>query len=224
MKKLQTKKLFYNQYLYCVTCFNPLISIFRNKNLGQAKITLDDIQNKYESGLPLWIKSALKQKSIETKDFLDAKILYNFFANNNDDYKLRCEVNNLCIYSNDKSWLKEIIKKVNSVELFYEPSPNSLNFLQANKNTIIVDDDFPYGYKCTFGYKKIPSNLADWCDRNKAKIKISKDTLKNIRTSGFVHGRYMYVKDDSILMLINIMAGNCITRTDKLVTQQNIDK
>ena len=51
-----------------------------------------------------------------------------------------------------------------------------------------------------------------------------KDTLKNIRTSGFVHGRYMYVKDDSILMLINIMAGNCITRTDKLVTQQNIDK
>ena len=78
--------------------------------------------------------------------------------------------------------------------------------------------------RCTFGFKKIPSNLADWCDRNRAKIKISKDTLKNIRTSGFVHGRYMYVKDDSILMLINIMAGNCITRTDKLVTQQNIDK
>ena len=79
-------------------------------------------------------------------------------------------------------------------------------------------------YKISFGHKTVPNGFAKWCEANKNEVKITDDTLDNIKKDGYCHGRYMYIKDDSILMLCNLIAGDCFNRIDKLVYRQNIDK
>ncbi len=224
MQKFETKKLFYNKYLYGLSFRNPLVSIFRNKNFRYAKSVIDDLQRSHEAGMPLWLKTMRREKQVKQDDFTAIRTLFNECTSYTNDYTLRIEGSILKIYSNDKSWIKSLIKKFDCITEFYQPDPKFAQFLIDNHNTIIVDGDCPHEYKITFGNNTLPTALADWCDRNSNKVKITSDTKDEIRRNGYVAGRYMYVKNDSTLMLCNLIAGTSFARIDKLVSRQNIDK
>ncbi len=224
MKKFETKKLFYNKYLYGMSFRNPIASIFRNKNFRYAKSIIDDLQRSHESGLPLWIKKTMKEKQIRQDEFTDVRTFFNECFSYTKEYLLRCEGNVVKVYSNDKPWLKSIAKKITSTTEFYEPDPKLAQFLMDNHKTMIVNGDFPYEYKITFGNNPLPASFGEWCDRNKNKVKITPATNDEIKKNGYVAGRYMYAKNDSTLMLCNLIAGTSFARIDKLVSRQNIDK
>ena len=181
------------------------------------------MQRNYLEGIPLYLKEKMKHKQISTDSFNDVKTFFKEFSNTNEEYKLRVEGTHFNIYSNNKNWLQNIEKKIKCAVEFYEPDPSTVEFLKNNINTIIVNNP-KWGYKCTFNYNKVPLSFATWCEKNKTKVKISNTALKDIKTNGWVSGRICYLKDDSILMLCNLMAGNCFSRIDKLVCRQNIDK
>ena len=96
---------------------NPIASIFRNKNFRYAKSIIDDLQRSHEAGLPLWIKKTMKEKQIKQDEFTDIRTFFNECTSTQKEYLLRCEGNIVKIYSNDKSWLKSIAKKVTSLDI-----------------------------------------------------------------------------------------------------------
>tara|TARA_B100002019_G_scaffold15287_1_gene12123 strand:+ start:8137 stop:8808 length:672 start_codon:yes stop_codon:yes gene_type:complete len=223
LKKQLTNKLFYNKYLYSLNCINPMTAIFRNKNFRFAKSVIDNMQNDYHQGLPLYLQRARRKKEINLDDFNDIKILFNEFSRSQEEYKIRCQGNNFIIYSNNKNWLQLIQSKIKSAKEFFEPDPKYVDFLLNNTHTLIVENT-DYAYKCCFSNNKIPESFATWCEKNRNKIKITDNALNDIKLFGSAHGRTCYVKDDSILMLCNLIAGTIFNRIDKLVCRQNIDK
>lgn len=223
MKSQLTNKLFYNKYLYSLNCVNPLTTIFRNKNFRHAKSVIDGLESNHHEGLPLYLQKARRRKEISAEDFYDVKTLYREFVNTNEEYKLRCQGNTFTVYSNNKNWLKTIQNKIKSAREFYEPDSAYVDFLKNNTHTILVDDA-TWSYKCTFTHGKVPAAFATWCEKNRNKVKITQSAIDDIKHNGFASGRTCYIKDDSILMLCNLIAGNCFNRIDKLVCRQNIDK
>jgi len=223
LKNFESRKLFYGKYLYALKCRNSIGTIFRNKDLRRAKTVIDNLQRDDNEGIPLWIKNKKLKREISKEDFNDIKTLHSFFANSSEDFVIRCQNISLNIYSNNKDWLKNIQHNIKCAIEFWQPNQQYVQFLIENSNIILVDNP-DYQYKISFGHKTVPNGFAKWCEANKNKVKITDDTLDNIKKDGYCHGRYMYIKDDSILMLCNLIAGDCFNRIDKLVYRQNIDK
>ena len=55
---------------------------------------------------------------------------------------------------------------------FYEPDPLQIQFLQENKNVILVDKEPQYQYKVTLGKKLGTPSLVKWIDENPHLAKI----------------------------------------------------
>lgn len=183
---------------------------------------LDDLQLSYENKEPLALKNYSRTQLIRESDFLAAKYLLNLFENNND-YTLRIQHPTIAIYSNDSHWLENnfIGQEVDTIQ-YSKPDPSYIDQLQI-KNTIIVDQEFPYEYKVTLE-SKVDSSLYTWIIGNLNKIKIGNTCLQEIKNGGFVRGFYFFVRDEKVLRLVTLMIGASIARVDKIVCKANIDK
>jgi len=217
VKTCETVKLFYNEYPYKIVVSNPLSSIFREKNLAQAKTVLDDLQHLYEQQQPLIRSYGRRQEHLSHKTFFEAKNLYIEFSKK-INFKLRIEGNIISIYSHNYSWLQHLATKFNANE-FWEPR---IDISKFNKNTIIIDEPSIYEYKVTLG-DNVDPNLADWIISNKDKAKAGNVCLQEIANNGYVKGYYIYIRDEKIIQLLNLFIGN-IQRIDKLVYIAKTDK
>ena len=82
MIKYETKKLFYDKYLYKLGVHNPLGFIFRNKNLSHARSVIDDLQLSQEEDQPIQYKTcadALRHIDITVDELHDLKYLLTQF-------------------------------------------------------------------------------------------------------------------------------------------------
>ena len=104
MKKLETTKLFWGKYLYKLAINNSIGSIFRDKNLSHAREVLDTLQQQYESGQPLVLKSFARVLSVSELSFLDARKLYKFLVN----YKVRTITDFIIIFIKIKNIRRKI--------------------------------------------------------------------------------------------------------------------
>lgn len=222
MKKFETHKLFWNKYLYKLVLNNRLAPVFRNKRLSYAKTMLDSLDVLYKTGQPLILTKTLRQDTIRESHYLDAKKLYKFL-NKEDDYMLRVERSNLCIYSNDRQWLQSIKTEISVVNLeeFWEPSSETMKILDAN--TIIVEQEIPFQYRVTLGRKRGSESFAKWADNNPKQVKLGSVLKEAMLDHGYVEGMYFYARDDRTLQLCNLMLDN-IRRIDRVVSKRNIDK
>lgn len=217
MKTCETIKLFYNEYPYKVVVTNALSSIFREKNLAQAKTVLDDLQYLYEQEEPLVRVYGRRVEHLSFKTFFEAKNLYIEFSKK-IDFKLRIEGNIMSVYSHNYSWLQHLATKFNANE-FWEPR---IDISKFDKNTIIIDEPSMYEYKVTLGDSVDPS-LADWIISNEDKAKAGAICLQEIANNGYVKGFYIYIRDEKIIQLLNLFISN-IQRIDKLVYIAKTDK
>ena len=224
MKKLETTKLFWGKYLYKLAINNSIGSIFRDKNLSHAREVLDTLQQQYESGQPLVLKSFARVLSVSELSFLDARKLYKFLVRARDDYTLRIQNINIRVYSNNHKWihtLKSAINKDNLLEL-WEPNPSHIPTLDSN--TIIVDSSNGYEYKVTFGVNVgDTSGFANWAKNNTRQVKVGPVLLEQLTYNGYVNDMYFYARDEKTLQLCSLMLSN-VRRVDKLVVKSDIDK
>ena len=201
---------------------NRLAGAFRNKNLRMAKSFLDSLDIEYKAGRPLMLTKTLRQDVITESHYRDAKKIHKYL-NNVDDYMLRVESSNLCIYSNDRKWLTNLKADISAYNLeeFWEPSPEALNILNAN--TIIVEQEIPFQFRVTLGRKRGNENFALWAEKNTKQIKLGPVLKEVMIENGYVDGMYFYARDDRTLQLCNLMLDN-IRRIDRIVSKRNIDK
>ena len=48
--------------------------------------------------------------------------------------------------------------------------------------------------------------------------------MENLRTRSWIQGQYIYVRDENVIFLLQILVGDNISRIDKLVYKDDIDK
>ena len=141
LQKFYTTKLFYNKYLYKIRIKNSIGPIFRGMNLGYVKTKLDAMQRDAEMDVPIaspFNYSLRKDRTVNLETFMDACVIYNALEKNKDVSMLRCEGNNLDLYSNEPDWLKALMTQVD-VEQWHEPETDEIfNYLLDNANTEII--------------------------------------------------------------------------------------
>ena len=225
----ETKKLHYGKYLYKLCVQNPIAPWFRTEfqrsgKLSALKRKLDEYQVLHDAGQQLYKQIFRSQVEIKDEEFFDAKNMYAILYDAKD-YKIRVERwNGLHIYSNDKDFLLNIVNKmVVSVVEFWEPKTESINRLLNEKNIVLVDKVPEHPIKITFNYKRIDSNFSKWLLANTDKSTAGTKTINNI-SSGYAAGNYIFVRDDKVLSMVDLIVGHNIQRIERLVYSDNIDK
>ena len=224
LQKHNTTSLFYNKYLYKLRIKNEIGAIFRGMNLTYAKQKIDDMQSNAETQQPIpspfWRPSYKKTITIET--FMDNVIIFSFLSKNKDIASIRCEGNNLDIYSNEPDWLLELADKIGAVA-FYEPANDAIAdfLLNNNINTEITDKPVEWCYKA-FLAKQVDPKFADFCRSNSKHIKIGKKAIDAIEKHHWTQGFYFRVKSEKYLMLAKIAAGSGITKVIKYVSEDRL--
>ncbi len=215
MIKRTSNKLFWDKYAYKLGVYNSATHIFRNKRLENARSAIDGLELAQSQGHPLRIKFhrySQRETDISDDDFHDLKVLITHFQDK-EDFMLRCEGSRLGVYSNNIQWLKTIGKKLKDVPWLWEPTmPN------MEKNTIVVNKPVEYEFKAYLNGTADP-NFADYCMNNKDKIRAGDRLIRDLKQERNLKGKYIYVKNDSILTIVRLFLNDNIMRIDKLVYQ-----
>lgn len=227
MKLFETKKLHHGKYLYKLVLFNPLSTIFRscdqNKKLAFASSKIAEYDEKRKQGEPIVKNNYRSSVTISEDSFLDAKDVFNALKKSSD-YKIRCESTTLGIYSNDKTLLMKIANKMRvSCREFWEPNPEAVELLSNKENLIIVNYPSSYQYQVHLSYKRVDPNAYNWLKSNSDKVKVGPKTLRDFG-NGFANGSYIYVRDDRVMSLVEMLIGHAIRKIDKIVYKGDIDK
>lgn len=222
MKKFETHKLFWDEYLYKLVVHNRLATIFRNKNLSHAGQVLGTIREQHENGEPLLLFKSRRQDYVKESQYLDAEKLFQFFSSANN-YKLRVESSTINLYSNDIKWLNTVRDSLTSgnVTEFWEPNSSSVEHLLAK--TIILQEKINFQFRITLGSKRGNQGFSQFAKKNPHLVRVGPVLLKGMETEGWVNGMYFYARDERIIQLCHLMLDN-IRRIDKVIYKQDIDK
>ena len=215
--------------MYKLALANPFAPWFRTEfqkdgTLKFLKSKLDEYQLLYDIGKPMYKEVYRSHMELSSEDFLDAKDLYNELLSASD-YKIRVERwSGFCIYSNDKDFLLKLsrIMRVSARE-FWEPNVENINALLNEKNIVLVNKVPKHPIKITFNYKKINPNFANWLESNTDKSTVGQIALANIK-NGWASGNYIFIRDERVLTMIQMIVGHNIQRIEQLVYVDNIDK
>jgi len=233
LKYYDTQKLFYNKYLYKITFYNDLNTLFRTEfqksgSLSHAREKLDQLTESYRNGLNMQLPIYRTWKTIDETNYLDARHIYACLIRAKEDYRVRVESwGGMSVFSNNLSLLEKIrdgLHRNRRIEI-HRPAENMEAVLLNNSNTIISKNPVCWPLKITMGNNRGNySGFANWIHANKDKIKIGDKALHSLETHGYVNGYYFFIKSEKILNLISIMIGDNIRRIDRVVYQEDIDK
>jgi len=230
LKLCETRKLFYSEYLYKLVLRNELNVIFRTElqkkeKLSYARNQLDQLTELYRNNQPLFKKQWRTEVSIDISDYLDAMELYTTLKYSNE-YKLRIDPGcTVTLFSNSKTFLLTLASKLRTRQIeFWEPNADYIDALRSNAKIIIVDTRPELPLKVWFNSNRIGQDFANWIRGNKDKCKMGHIALESLESYGYLNGLYMYIRDDKVLHLITILAGNSIRCVEKLVYKEDIDK
>tara|TARA_B110000503_G_scaffold131065_1_gene205151 strand:+ start:3279 stop:3986 length:708 start_codon:yes stop_codon:yes gene_type:complete len=221
LNQFETKKLHYNKYLYKLDLCNILAPYFRSdyqkdKKLSYVKIKLDELNLSYMNGEILNKYIFRTCIEITNDDFLDAKDVYSILKNK-EDYTIRVEgPTGLSIFTNDRVLILQIRNKMrNAIKGIWEPKFENVDILE--KNVRIVSQETNFNYQVHFkNPANVDINFANWLLANTDKTKVGKSTLLSIQ-QGKVYGSYLYVNNEKVLLIVQMLAGAAIQRIDKLV-------
>lgn len=222
MKVFETKKLFWDEYLYKLVVHNRLAVIFRNQNLSHAEQVLLPIREQYAKGLPLALSHYRRLDFLKESQYLDAEKLFHLLSLA-DNYRLRVESSTLNLYSNDSAWLESISTALtaDNVTAFWKPKASCIEHLL--EKTIILQEKINYQFRVTLGNKRGNAEFAAFAGKNPHLIRIGSVLKKGMATAGWVNGMYFYARDERVIQLCYLMLDN-IRRIDKVIYKQDIDK
>ena len=230
MKLLESRKLFFSEYLYKLVLRNDLTTIFRTElqkkeKLSYAKRELDRLAEDYQNNLPLVKKAWRTDIPIATNDYFDAMTVYSALYNSNE-YKLRVDpYSTITLFSNNKDFLINLGSRLTTTSVwFWEPNVAYIELLKSKTKIQIVDEPPSLPLKVWFNSTRVNKDFAIWIRANQDKCRIGKIALDSLESYGYMNGLYIYLRDDKILNLVTLLAGSSIRSVEKLVYRGDIDK
>ena len=228
MRLYETTKLHYGKYLYKLAVLNSCASYFRtefqpNGDLKYCQKRLDELNSQYKAGKQsIHIPWGTRWRdTIPVDHFHDAIYIYRHLKRHTD-YKVRCEMNCLYLYSNDRQMLIDLGNKLKQRYIeFWEPNPENVELLNHRDKIIICKKPPKYEYKVTLGKKAGQPSLAKWIDANPKLGKMGEVAKAQCYNNGWVKGYYFYIRDYKTLTIAQMIVGDNIQRIDKLVYAQS---
>ena len=230
LKLCESRKLFYSEYLYKLVLRNELNVIFRTdlqkkEKLSYARNQLDQLTESYRNNQPLYKKAWRTEVLIDVNDYLDSMELYATLKYS-DEYKIRIDpCCTVTLFSNNKAFLLNLANKLKTDKIeFWEPNIDYISILESNAKIMLVNTRPDLPFKVWFNSNRINQEFGNWIRANKDKCRIGNIALDSLDNFGYLNGLYMYIRDDKVLALITILAGNSIRCVEKLVYTEDIDK
>ena len=230
LKLRETRKLHYGKYLYKLVLPSTLAYAFRTSNqrsktLSYVKSILDELNSLYEQKQPLVRQLYRTKQSVSEFDFLDAMDIYSLLTHTDNDYRIRCERNTMSVATNDLDLVTEITKKIRSPGVeFWKPQPEMMEFLSLKHDVVLVDNKPDMEFKIYLNNKRCDPSFAAWLEANHDKSKVGSYTLGNIKHSMYHGNAYFYVRDEKVLLMVQMYISKNIRRIEKLVYKGDIDK
>jgi len=216
LKLLESRKLFFSEYLYKLVFRNELNSIFRSdlqkkEKLSYARRELDRLAEDYRNNFPLFKRAWRTDIPIANNDYFDAMTLYSALKNSNE-YKLRIDpYSTITLFSNNREFLLTLGNKLNTTAVkFWEPNVAYIELLKSKTKIQIVDEVPKLPLKVWFNSTRVNKDFANWLRANDDKCKIGKIALESLESYGYLNGLYIYLRDEKVLSLVTILAGASI--------------
>ena len=230
LKKSESYKLFYSEYLYKLVFRNELSTIFRSElqkkeKLSHARQELDRLTESYRNNQTLVKRAWRTDITVSVNEYIDAVTVYNTLKNNNE-YKIRIDpYSTITLFSNNKNFLLDLSNRLKTDEIeFWEPNPKYIDILKSKTKIQIVDNPTELPIKVWFNSTRINTDFANWLRANNDKCKIGTIALESLENYGYLNGLYIYLRDEKILNLVTLLAGASIRSVEKLVYRGDIDK
>lgn len=190
IKYLETKKLYYNKYLYKI--------VVRNQDAYRMGFA-----SRY-SGLRLRMNDHLEN-------------LMNMIEQ--DDCRTRGEGSHVSVFTNNKRLIDEIQATfTDTVEEIWQPDPEKIRVLQQ-PNVILVKENAKHPIRVMMNDHRISSDFGKWIDANPDKVTIGDSAYRAVKRGWMTGGLYFYLRDEKILSLVNLMISGNIRRVDRLVCE-----
>ena len=205
----ETKRKFYNKWLYKISVHNSGAGIFRVLPL---KLIEEACKNVYSTRYHFYLKNPSENKSLITI----SKIL---LKEPKENWAIRIESSTLDIYTNDKDFYNKISNRLSNIVFRrYEPDPDKLDILSENKR--IVSNKLPhnrYRYKVYLRAHELKTDikakaeLIKWLKDQSPRIKCTDATAQwFITTSWNWDRRYVLVEDEAQLLMLKMRCGNAM--------------
>lgn len=213
MKTHETKKLFYGEYPYKLVWVHPTATCFRGGNLPNISKLIDTLEcQKRKEGTMIY-KKFFTYAKLGIHDLQDLKCLYSELSANKN-FKIRTEMQYLCVYSLEKSWLYQLAHNLNFCIEWWEPTQNNLA-----PNTVLMKNMHEWEYKITLSNKDLPDTFINWVENNLNNIRIGNTLLHALRCGNqCLNGYHFYVKNERYLSIISLVLGSGIRRIDKVIS------
>lgn len=225
IKIIDTKKKFFNQYLYKIVLRLPGGRLtLDNRGLSMESLVerREQIHNyRYFNRSQLWASMLPPLQKPEKLDTSRLKYYQQLFVQYQADIKVRVEEPKVSIYSHDLNLLKTIASK-DSGNLVEFHCPTDAAEQALGRGEIIIKRPSEYSYKVIV---KQPANwdestrlsIIQYLKNQKDEVKITKSLERNLQERKFWFTQtYFYCKDLSTVTFIRLIAPDAISGIYKL--------
>jgi hypothetical protein len=218
----KSNKLFYKKYLYKIAFDLKLSSIFRKyyQKTNQLDYAIYKIVE-YENELNFNPKKKhveigyYRKIRLEQEDIDDSRTLRDTL-NSIDGYMVRQEYNDqLFVYLNDIDTLLPVLENLNTINKIQVWKPDPAILKNPEPDVLVTKLAADYQYKVSmymWSLRKKESSALKWIENNRDKIKITDYSLEHAHSLAAV-----YVRDDKVLMLLQMTGNDFIGRIERLV-------
>ena len=224
VKYVDTKKKFFNKYLYKVIVYAPASNIIVSKSKLSVAEQLEARIKDYEVRKNInryWADHANSRYLNEASD-RQLEYFRTIAKQYNGKIKYRSEEPHLTIYSDDLDLLFDIVSKgprsYRILEVYKPASADAEAVL--NRGEVIIKKPTDYGYKVVFkdGYSFPDGHqVSDYLYNLGDEVKMTKSCIRTLTTKRYWYsGVYFYCKDPSVTTFLNLIAPGCIAGIFKL--------
>ena len=228
VKIVDTKKKFFNNYLYKAVVYAPGCRIILNKHDQDAHSLLAiRLQFLTETKSYNYGGSWFRSTSAENLRKEARPDQLQFYIDNKEKFKnlvkIRIEEPHISLYSNDENQLYNICQSSYGnrlVEIHRPFNDSSKEILERGE--IVIHSDIDYQYKimmkeCVVRDSNIKQSLSNYLYNLGNEVKVPKSLYRNLQSpSVYFMGGYFYAAQEDIITFINLICPDLIARIYKL--------
>ena len=219
IKITDTKKKFFNQYLYKAVINAPMCRLILSNHDNLAK----EYQRRFELSRHYNHGGSWKRKNTSTRANISELVYYqNLRLKNIDELKFRIEEPYLSIYSNDEKFLYDIISKINSdIKEIHRPA-NELAKDILDQGQIVIKKSTDYEYKVVLRESgaisyEVREQVYGYLIGLTDTVKMTPGCKRNLTERNYwFTSTYFYTKDPSVLTFLNLISPDIVSGIFKL--------
>lgn len=223
VKTVDTKKKFFNRYLYKIVLHVPGCRLVSSKSTASIQALLD-----YRLGLVQYNtrRFSNRDRGLHQASVPQLEYFRNIIEFYGEKIKIRIEEPILTLYSDDEEILMEIAKmNPESLSEIHRPS-SDVAITALNRGECLLKRPTPYTHKVMFKESatlstETKNSIYDYLINLGDVVKLTKSCQRNLTGRQYwFTATYFYTKDESILTFLNLIAPGAIAGIYKLTNVQ----